>query len=150
MQYTFRKGNHRPTFSFPWLHFGRTTLTVTVCFSASAWYEDPDPERDWNKLVGWSYGFLPFRTATGWKPAHHWNSVRLAYRPALEEGWMEIAHYSYTEGVRRIHPLYKIPVEQSKTLELYNGYATPSWGYTLSPFHGGTFPAPQDYTITLS
>lgn len=152
MKYTFRKGKHKPSFSFPLPHLGKTKQTYRVRFSASAWYKDADWERDWSKLVGWSYGFLPRKLNGVWEPAHHYNSARLVFRPALQEGWMEIATYHYVQGIRLINPVYRIPVEQDKELTLYShpSHPTQQPGYTLSPFHGGTNPAQTNYTITLS
>lgn len=149
MMYHFRKGKHRPTFSFPLLHTG-TDKTITVTFSKECWYQDPDWERDWNKLYGWSYGFLPRKLDGKWRPAHHYNSDRLVWRPSLTPGFIEVRRYAYEDGKNAYSEnvaIFQVPVE---TPTRFSIPSKPEWGYTLSPFHGGAYPAPNNYTITLS
>ena len=90
-------------------------------FSQSAWYEPSEGwnvEKDWNKLCGWSIGWLPWKVPgkpwykpSSWEPAHHKNSVRVGWRASgtKEDPRIELCLYTYHNGVRT-------------TTELGNGY----------------------------
>ncbi|MDO7847609.1 hypothetical protein Q5H92_14670 [Hymenobacter sp. M29] len=119
MKYTINKGSFSPK----GLHlpgFGKASpasRTYTVNFSQSAWYEPSEGwnvEKDWNKLCGWSIGWLPWKVPgkpwykpSSWEPAHHKNSVRVGWRASgtKEEPRIELCLYTYSQGVRTVETL---------------------------------------------
>lgn len=182
--YTIKKGEHS-SFHLPgFSKASPASRTIIVNFSPSAWYEPSlDPERDWNKVWGWSVGILPKKLPnlpwykpSSWIPAHHWNSIRLVNRPGgtKDDPTMELALYCYKDGVRVIEPLSRtfqcgedistsLYTNQRGVWELEAGYhkedreavSIPgqfpeSWGYGLYPFCGGSYPAWETYSITLT
>lgn len=107
------------------LHTGKTELSVKVRFSFSCLYEDIDKERDWNKLVGWSYGILPFVREGGnwynkndWEPAHHRNSIRIVWRSNKKRGTIELGLYYYRDKVRYVKQLCEVLPEYDVDIKL--------------------------------
>ena len=120
MEYTIKQGSHYASgFRLPSLLLGSpASRTYLINFSQSCWYDPSEGwnvEKDWNKVVGWSLGFLPkllpgkpWYKPSSWVPAHHWNSIRLVSRAGgtLSDPTMELALYTYHKGVRTILPLH--------------------------------------------
>lgn len=132
MQYTIQQGRHHSW--LPTLGLSTGELEFEVSFDESCLYKPLDWEHDYNKLVGFSCGFLPKKIDGEWEPHHHWNSFRICWRPYVNE--QELAHlrrlmelgmsydvaldylpmpteielvgYFYENGVRRIEPLGRV------------------------------------------
>jgi len=84
--YFIEKGNHRSGLHFsPFI--GKSIIKGEFRLNASCWY-DPEITKDINKLVGLSGLY------------HHWNSVRIGWRPASEPGYFELFAYEYRNGQR--------------------------------------------------
>ncbi len=189
-QYIVRRGQFDFSFDFG-VHFGTTRESYTVQFDESCWYEPIDKENDWNKLAGWSYGLLPVkrephfsasadfvRNGVEYVWAHHYNSIRIVWRPyyaqkkqdwvgtpIIEKGF-EVCTYVYENGVRRVSEApMKLGLEAELQLR-YDGkyvYTTsgarytwplqysikPKRGYRLYPTFGGSNPAPHDMSLRL-
>ncbi len=133
--FDFEKGSFRPS-GLPLLGLSRGRLHGTFSFDETCLYKPLDREHDWNKLVGFSTGFLPKQVKGKWKPYHHYNSFRLAWRPYVvypghmrglqltSMGWggmikelpmpreIELAVYYYRNGLRTIVPFGVVRVEE--------------------------------------
>ena len=177
MRYHISKGKFYPTGIDFGVHFGRVNQTYKVRFDSSCLYDDTlDWERDWNKLVGWSYSNLPFTDEKGkWQAPHHKNSVRFAWRSNKALGVIELAFYYYQDGMRYHVDLCSVPVDQELVLSiiLTKQFATivvvckeanlsfvkpvtlshafkAIWSYKLYPYFGGTYPAWQACKIDIT
>ena len=177
MEYKVEKGSFSSGIHLG-VHFGRVKQTYKVTFDSSSLYDDTlDWERDWNKLVGWSYSNLPYyyKDEKKWQAPHHNNSVRLASRANKVKGVQELAFYFYQDGVRNIIELCNVPVEKELllTISLNKEFVTivvvcketnlsfiksvtlphafkAIWSYKLYPYFGGSNPAWQDYKVEVT
>jgi hypothetical protein len=162
MRHTIYKGFH---FTFPpnvGVHFGKQFGTYKIKFDGSCRYKQLDEENDWNKLVGWSYGY------------HKENSIRLAWRYKEDIDRIELVPYFYANGVRIVleNNIITVLLEMELTLmiqvgprvrssfsgverflylavnnETLNMKITP--GYTLGPYFGGNGAAPHTMHIDV-
>lgn len=128
MKYNIRKGNFSSGIHFG-LHTGRVSQTYKVRFDSFCMYDDLDSERDWNKLVGWSYKNLPVRitheelitdkVSYTWEPGHHSQSIRIAWRANKSINKIELAGYYYQDGIRTIIPFAEIDVDKDYTIGIF-------------------------------
>lgn len=176
MEYNISKGNFSSGIHFG-LHTGRVSQTYKVRFDSSCLYTDIDWERDWNKLVGWSYSNLPFKNETtgNWDAPHHNNSVRLVWRANKEKGVIELGFYYYMDKIRTIIELCEVPIDKDLILSIIikgrdvtcivvcketNLYVIKPifllhafkaiWSYKLFPYFGGSNPAPHDISLSIT
>lgn len=171
MEYIIEKDNHYPN----GVHDGQTSQVFELMFDKKCWYKPIDSENDYNKVFGWSYGILPRRIDDEIKPAHHYNSIRIGWRPVPDsKGCIEVSIYVYEDGVRRVsevgllldvereylgklyYELNDVEVPGRIYLEIHRAgiismeySANPTKGYILNPYFGGNAPAPKTMTINL-
>jgi len=93
------KGDHLSCndFTIPHLSIWGSTLIKRVRFTYSCRYTlDGADQKDWNKLFGIGFGFLPL--SKQWEA--HYNSARWGWRYNPETDKIELSPYLYTEGLR--------------------------------------------------
>lgn len=130
MQYNIKKGKFSSGIHLG-INFGRVSQTYKVRFDSSCLYDDIDWERDWNKLIGWSFTNLPVERKTEYSAGvdfefngkqyiwgHHFNSIRFVWRANKKNGTIEIALYYYMDGLRAIIELCEVPINQEVCLSI--------------------------------
>lgn len=126
-----------------------------------------DKENDWNKLGGFSLGFLPKKINGKWKPAHQYSSIRIGWRNNYVYGKLELCLYGYDKGKRYTkgsifiepeksynafiwmegHVAALVVLEEGKEypvgVVVHEMSDTGKVGYRLGGYFGGNLPAPQ-------
>jgi hypothetical protein len=169
MWYKIKQGRHR---AYPFnlgIHFGKTSESYEVMFDDSCRYQlEGVDQLDWNKLVGWSYGF------------HHNNSIRIGWGFIPELDKIQLALYTYENGIREVVETSlntdKIELDFNKTYTLKLGITLagtaylilcnfnneweinlvkrtsrykPTLGYNLNTYFGGNLKSPVNLKIYL-
>jgi len=158
MQYTIQKGNHRSGYFFEPL-LGKSVMYGKFCFHPNCLYDVTNMSH-LNKLVGFCNMY------------HHYQSVRLAWRPGTDGYLIELWHYAYQGWRNKYRKLAEVVPDRTYEFELRIkfGYtltkvkgggepknkviAGPTWepvfGYTLFPYFGGHPTAPQRMSLDLN
>jgi len=157
MQYTIQKGNHRSGYYFEPL-FGKSVMQGQFCFHPNCLYDVTNMSH-LNKLVGFCNMY------------HHYQSVRLAWRPGTDGYLIELWHYAYQGWRNKYRKLAEVVPERTYEFELRIKFGhtmakvkgggepknkviagptfEPVLGYVLYPYFGGTPTAPQDMSLDL-
>jgi hypothetical protein len=110
-KYTVKKGEFYFRPRTIGIHFGVKEKQWKVRFNQSNLYNQIDPENDWNKGAGWSYGL-----------DIHKNSIRWAWRADKTYNAIEICIYMYQDGIRTTskESIY-VPIDQDIFIRLRAG-----------------------------
>lgn len=105
MKHLIRKGFHRSwkMFSHPIFNF-KQTKTFNFTESCWWWWNDPDRDGDWSKILGWF---------NGWDV--HYESYRFGFRPNKKKGYFNVCPYIYQNGIRLPEPIVLTKRITSKT-----------------------------------
>lgn len=115
VSYTVQQGNHYS--DFPVMFKKGNEIFVKVNFDKSCKYDEQLPGLSgWNKLIGLSEKLDP-----------HVNSARWAWRYNNELDIIDLAAYTYIEGIREIEYIMSVPINQ--WADLYLGYKNSAWFY---------------------
>lgn len=152
--FTIPNGDHNSVRTIE--KFDQSLLTFAFKFDESAIYNHYDNDQyDYNKLLGFTLGLDP-----------HVNSARIAWRWNIERTYVEIAAYSYVDGVRDMHligyclinEIYNARIEDTDTsfIYFYDGYTyelpkneSTKTTYYSYPYFGGQKVAPHKITIAI-
>lgn len=161
------KGMHISIDQFTGIWSG-TSLEKKIKFTASCRYNIGENQKDWNKLFGMSFGYMPLFKQF----QMHYNSARFGWRYSPESDCIEVAPYLYTGGKRQYAEILGIqpfPCEIGKEYEMsitayksYVVYAIGSkvWvidqdvpshrGFTAPLYFGGSKRAPHTIEVIYS
>jgi hypothetical protein len=159
-EYQIKQGQHRSGWYFTPFHCCQL-MGGHFSLNANCWYDRQQVGGHLNKLVGFSYLH------------HHWQSIRLAWRPDPAEDQFELWLYTYIRGQRHMTKImtaeawadYKFSLMQLHTgtmgavvgrrkrgctsAEIKGKVSFPWTGYTLYPYFGGDPTAPHEMDIFL-
>lgn len=95
MKHIIKEGHHRPcgSISIPLFNL-KQEKTFQFTDSCWWWFNNPDKDGDWSKIIGWTNGFNI-----------HGESYRFGFRPCKESGFYEITPYIYQCGIRLPEPV---------------------------------------------
>jgi hypothetical protein len=173
MRYLIKKGRHRSDKSSFKLCYNIKELETLFSFDKNCWYDINQCGEHINKLIGVSFRLFPKILKNKIIPGHHWNSVRIGWRPNIVKNKIDLFAYYYKEGKRVIElittincdVLYKAHFEIFDTLfiikiktgleglikmysKCFNSpIKTSKLNYLLYPYYGGVPEAPQDMYI---
>jgi hypothetical protein len=141
------------------LHYKKVKHKKVVTFYQDSIYDTKVVGHHFNKLFGFSYLY------------HHWNSVRIGWRPLRDR--IELCFYLYKDGnlievpinfsliigvsyeisliVKETYVIILIedPISKITFSYTYNIKYKPTFGYMLYPYFGGNPKAPNDILIVL-
>lgn len=136
---TILKGFQMAINQFPYITLTKELVKVIRFDSSCVYAIGLEDQKDWNKLMGFSYGLLPhynheYKEAL--RPMHY-NSVRFGWRYNPETNKIEVGPYYYINGFRcypenSFHGIYSLDLDKdylfsiythSNTADLIIGYA---------------------------
>lgn len=163
------------SFTYPIIHGGYMRKKLMFDDSCKYILNNGD-QKDWNKLLGFSFGFFPLFK----QYMQHENSIRIGWRYNPEKNTIELTPYFYIDGVRNYHETTQgyteiISLELNKeyilTLlcDVNGGYlkikdenvchisffqfknhkAYKGYGFNAPLYFGGNEPAPQNINILI-
>lgn len=144
--YTIKAGEHRAGWFFR-PTFLADEMLISFRFHASCLYTH-DLNGQLNKLIGLSGYALPFYQ-DGWHPGHHWQSSRLAWRPANNRAEIEVFRYDYREGQRSFRRIFRAEPGVTYQHKLITTGRPLLPGYVLYPYFGGKRAAPHDVHLEV-
>lgn len=123
--YLIKKGRHRPClrFSKPTFNYWQNQVFL---FNDSCWFwfNDPDIDGDWSKVMGFVIGFNI-----------HGESYRFGMRPCKDVGFLEFTPYIYQKGKRLLNlPIKKHSINSPAVLKIALIHDIMEYHFNNNPF----------------